>query len=217
MTETEISPGLRLNAGPALFIESIDTLAVTDVHWGYAMSQRHAGRLLPLWSDDDIDRRLARLVAHYHPSRLVIVGDVVHDRTGGRAARSTLEKLTAGLRLVLVAGNHDIRAGLQTVDAFRDGGFFFHHGNRPQKVPHGSLEIIGHEHPAAVWSDGAGTRIRMPACVAGPRRIILPAFSPWAGGVPWNDRLASDERLWLVSAKHIFPLATGAARHSVTP
>jgi metallophosphoesterase superfamily enzyme len=66
------------------------------------------------------------------------------------------------------------------------------------------LEIVGHHHPSFLWEDGAGTRLKVPALVAGPRRLILPAFSPWAAGTPWNDRLLPAETLWAVTPKRVF-------------
>jgi metallophosphoesterase superfamily enzyme len=40
--------------------------------------------------------------------------------------------------------------------------------------------------------------------VHGPRRIILPAFSPWAAGTPWNRELAAEERLWAIAPHRVF-------------
>jgi metallophosphoesterase superfamily enzyme len=45
--------------------------------------------------------------------------------------------------------------------------------------------------------------------VAGERRLILPAFSPWAAGTPWNERLRPDEMLWAIAPARIFPLFPG--------
>ena len=84
--------------------------------------------------------------------------------------------------------------------------FFFHHGDTAPALPPDALEIIGHHHPAYLHSDGAGTRLKLPALVAGPRRLILPAFSPWAAGTPWNDRLLPHETLWAATPKRVFAL-----------
>jgi len=82
--------------------------------------------------------------------------------------------------------------------------FFFHHGDCALPVPPGCVEVIGHHHPALSWSDGAGTRLKIPALIASRRRLILPAFSPWAAGTPWNDRLEAEETLWAVAPSRIF-------------
>jgi metallophosphoesterase superfamily enzyme len=89
-------------------------------------------------------------------------------------------------------------------DAHRPG-FYFHHGDRPaDTLPENVLEIIGHHHPAVSLADGAGTRLKLPALVASPRRLILPAFSPWAAGTAWNHRLLPEEKLWAVAPSRVF-------------
>ena len=70
-------------------------------------------------------------------------------------------------------------------------------------VPGDALEIVGHYHPAISWHDGAGSRLKLPALVAGPRRLVLPAFSPWAGGMPWKTPSA-DETIYAIASKRIF-------------
>ena len=84
------------------------------------------------------------------------------------------------------------------------GGYFFHHGDQAAPVPSGAVEVMGHHHPAATWNDGAGGRFKLPALVAGARRWILPAFSPWAAGAPWSP--APGETLWAISPRRIFAL-----------
>lgn len=210
-TEVEIRPGVWLNAAPALFLAAARTLVVADVHWGYAASQRAAGRLLPDWGDGEIEQRLDTLVMRYQPERLVVLGDVVHARAAAFAAETALARLHQRLpELVLIAGNHDRGWSARTVPSLTLPGYFLHHGDRALTVPAGCIEVIGHHHPAATWSDRAGTRVKLPALVEGPRRIILPAFSPWAGGVSWTEQLQPGERLWLISPRRIFPVAAKA-------
>ncbi len=185
------------------------------MHWGYAASQRAAGRLVPHWGDDDIDARLHALLDHYAPRTVIIAGDVVHAAAGAAAAYASLERLAARTCVVLVTGNHDRRTSFtNAVPAYQEAAFFIHHGDANPRIPNGALEIIGHHHPAATWQDGAGTYLKLPALVEGPRRLILPAFSPWAAGVPWNHRLARDERLWCIAPNRIFPDPVPAAAGS---
>jgi len=201
---TEISPGLWLDSRLALWLEPLRLLVMADLHWGYAASHRARGNLLPWWGDEEISRRLHALVTDYQPERMLWLGDIVHAAEGRAAVERYLRETT--IPITLLAGNHDRRWTAARERTFQSGRFFFHHGDTPQTAPPGSLELIGHHHPAAGWSDGAGTRLKLPALVASPRRIILPAFSPWAAGTPWNERLAGDDRLWAVAPSRIFPL-----------
>jgi metallophosphoesterase superfamily enzyme len=75
-------------------------------------------------------------------------------------------------------------------------------------VPADAVEIIGHFHPAITLGDGAGLYLKVAALIQGPRRWILPAFSPWAAGVDWRERLESEETAWIASPKQIFKWLT---------
>src|SRR5690242_5237687 len=75
-----IAPNILLDGRLALFHEIERWLAVADLHFGYELSQRAAGRLVPLWGMVSIEERLVELLAEYRPRRLIILGDLVHDR-----------------------------------------------------------------------------------------------------------------------------------------
>ncbi len=83
----------------------------------------------------------------------------------------------------VVAGNHDARWPLARPEPLVRDRFLLHHGDRVVENPYNRVEIVGHHHPAYVHRDGAGARLKLPALVASPARLILPAFSPWAAGV----------------------------------
>ena len=67
-----------------------------------------------------------------------------------------------------------------------------------------AIQVIGHHHPAASITDGAGLRLKLPAFVQQGSCWILPAFSPWAAGAPWKPR--ADSRMWLCTPTRILPL-----------
>lgn len=52
--------------------------------------------------------------------------------------------------------------------------------------------------------------------LAGSRPLILPAFSPWSAGTPWNDRRAAGESLWGIAPNRIFALPRTPALPVVT-
>ena len=54
----------------ALFHEREKWLAIADLHFGYELSQRAAGKLIPFWGMDSIEDRLLELLADYQPERL---------------------------------------------------------------------------------------------------------------------------------------------------
>ena len=197
----EILPDGRL----ALFHKTERWLAIADVHFGYELSQRAAGRLVPLWGMATISDRLEAIVNEYKPERLIILGDLVHDKTAALEAAELLRGFADRCEVVVVAGNHDrqLRGHVEMVDSLETEQFHFHHGHCAAEVAE-RIQIIGHHHPAAVISDGAGLRLKCPAFVQQSRCWIMPAFSPWAAGTRW----ASDEssRVWLCTPERVFAL-----------
>jgi DNA ligase-associated metallophosphoesterase len=200
-----VADQILLDGRLALFHKTERWLAIADVHFGYELSQRAAGRLVPLWGMATILDRLDALLNEYNPQRLIILGDLVHDKTAAREAASLLRRFAARCEVAVVAGNHDrkVRGQIEMVDSLETERFLFHHGHCATEVAE-RIQIIGHHHPAAVISDGAGLRLKCPAFVQQSGCWIMPAFSPWAAGTRW----ASDEssRVWLCTPERVFAL-----------
>lgn len=203
--QVAVAPNVLLDARLALFHETERWLAVADLHFGYELSQRAAGRLMPLWGMSSIEERLSELLDEYQPRTLIIVGDLVHDKVSAAATAALLERLRARCEVVAIAGNHDrqIARMIAFVDRWESAGYLFHHGHcsAEDSAP---IQIIGHHHPASTIADGAGLRVKFPAFVQQERCWILPAFSPWAAGSAWHP---DDEScVWLCTPKRILRL-----------
>jgi metallophosphoesterase superfamily enzyme len=204
LLEAEIRPGWRLSSERSLYLARESTLVVADIHWGYAASHRRVGHLLPRWGDEEIAQRLRRLLEHYQPARMIWLGDSLHTAPSAPVAEEFLATLSAALEVVVLAGNHDRAWPRAARQHYRMGGYFFHHGDRDCALQPDEIEIAGHIHPAVAWSDGAGLRLKVPALVEGPGRIIMPSFSDWSSGTPWNGRVEEGEKLWLISRRRIW-------------
>jgi uncharacterized protein len=200
-----VADEILLDGRLALFHQTERWLAVADLHFGYELSQRAAGALVPLWGMATISDRLSELVNEYNPERLIVLGDLVHDKTAAREAAELLRNFSERCEVIVVAGNHDrqLRGQVEMVDALETDRFHFHHGHCA--VDSGNrIQIIGHHHPAAVITDGAGLRLKCPAFVQQARCWIMPAFSPWAAGARWTSDESS--RVWLCTAERVFAL-----------
>jgi metallophosphoesterase superfamily enzyme len=206
LLDVEVRPGWRLSGERSLYLAAERTLVLADIHWGYADSHRRIGNLLPRWGDAEIALRVQRLLEHYAPARMIWLGDSLHTSAGAPAAEAFLDELAREMEVVILAGNHDRAWKRADRRDYAMGDLYFHHGDRPGAAAPGQIEIIGHLHPAVSWHDGAGLRLKLPALVEGPRRVILPSFSDWSAGLPWNERLEEGERLWLISRRKIWPL-----------
>src|SRR3954467_12151395 len=151
-----VADEIILDGRLALFHKTERWLAVADLHFGYELSQRAAGRLVPMWGMSTIEERLRALIADYEPRQLVVVGDLVHDRAATGEARELIERLGALCELIVLAGNHD-RASVAPLglrDSWRTDGFYFHHGHCETEAA-GAIQIIGHHHPTGSVHDGA--------------------------------------------------------------
>lgn len=200
-----VAEEILLDGRLALFHQTDRWLAVADLHFGYELSQRAAGRLVPLWGMRSISDRLRELVNEYEPRRLLVLGDLVHDKTAAREASQLLRALTTRCEVVVVAGNHDRQLGrhVEMVESVQTDRFHFHHGHCAVDASE-RIQVIGHHHPAAVITDGAGLRLKCPAFVQQSSCWIMPAFSPWASGTRWTPDDSS--RIWLCTEERVFAL-----------
>ncbi len=219
-----VAAQVLLDGRLALFHEEERWLAVADLHFGYELSQRAAGRLMPLWGMASIEERLMELLDDYEPRQLIIVGDLVHDKASGAAAAELLRRLRRRCQVIALAGNHDRHLGgvIEFQPRWETPEFVFQHGDGALDEGR-RIQIIGHHHPAASITDGAGLRLKFPAfiqCVGRASSLpdakigrlearptgscwILPAFSPWAGGVVWADDDGAS-RIWLCTPRRVF-------------
>jgi DNA ligase-associated metallophosphoesterase len=200
-----VAANTLLDGRLALFHQTERWLAVADLHFGYELSQRAAGALLPMWGMATIADRLTELVVEYEPRRLIVLGDLVHDKTAAREAAQLLRGFAERCEVVVVAGNHDrqLRGHVEMREALETDAFYFHHGHCAADSG-GRIQIIGHYHPAAVITDGAGLRLKRPAFVQQSSCWIMPAFSPWASGSRWSSE--EPGRIWLCTAERVFAL-----------
>ena len=201
----ELEPGVWLDADRAVWLEKWRTLAVADLHLGYAWAHRAEGQLLPVDTREDSTERLLKLLDRYPAEEVVLLGDIVHRAVDVPALHTELRwlALTVGerARLRLIGGNHDreLAATLATAGIVLEidtsaivGPHLLLHGDeRDESVAKsrlgeqaalGGRVILGHEHPAIGLSDGVASHVKCPCFVAGPNFLVLPAFSRWAAG-----------------------------------
>jgi DNA ligase-associated metallophosphoesterase len=183
--------GERLMLDPAgvLWWPARRLLAVADLHLEKASSLAARGTLLPPYDSRATLGRLLPLVRRYRPARIVALGDSFHDRDGAarlpREDAARLAELALAVPIVWVLGNHDPAppAALpgEAVLEWREGDIAFRHeGGGP------TPEICGHHHPKAVVPT-RGKPVSRPCFVADQRRLMLPAFGAYAGGLDVRD------------------------------
>lgn len=136
--------------------------------------------------------RLAELIARYSPRAVIALGDSFHDGDGplrlGDADRAALVALQRGRDWLWVAGNHDPDPSEHIAGSFAAtlaiGNLLFRHAPQAGVV---NGEVAGHLHPVARVS-GRGRTVRRRCFVSDRKRVILPAFGAYAGGLNVRDR-----------------------------
>jgi DNA ligase-associated metallophosphoesterase len=182
--------GERLEALPmgALHWPGRRLIAVADLHLekgsSYAVNAR---KLLPRHDTRQTLALLGKLIDTLRPETVVCLGDSFHDREAvdrlPTIERAEIERLTRLARFVWIAGNHDPAPPPDgwghVAEEIADAPLVFRH--EAQFGP-ADGEISGHYHPiAALTVQGRGLRRR--CFLTDGRRVILPAFGAYAGGL----------------------------------
>ena len=182
--------GLLADASGALYWPGAETLVVADLHLEKGSAFAVNGTPLPPYDSRETLRRLIAVLRRRRPRRVICLGDSFHDSDGaGRLAGDeieTLRELTAAHEWIWITGNHDPAppAGLGGIAApeFRNGNLVFRH----EAARKAEGEISGHYHPKAAVSV-RNRRVGGRCFVTDGRRLILPAFGAYAGGLDVRD------------------------------
>ena len=213
-----------LDPAGALHWPATGTLVVSDLHLEKGSSFARKGMLLPPWDTHATLDRLALLLRRYQPRIVVALGDSFHDRDGaarlpaGEIAR--LKAMTDAHRFIWVQGNHDPAppAGItgDHVAEFAAARLVFRHA----AIAGASGEISGHYHPKANIAARGGTISRR-CFVADARRIMLPAFGAYTGGLDVRDPAITQlfsrgARVFLLGKERLYSFVVGNYGRSAT-
>jgi uncharacterized protein len=209
---------LMLDPAGALFWPATSLLAVSDLHLEKGSSYARRGQLLPPWDTHTTLDRLTLLLRRWQPRLVLALGDSFHDAGGagrlplGELAR--LKAMTTAHRFVWVAGNHDPTPpqgiGGEWVEAFATATLVFRHQASAGAKPG---EICGHHHPKAAIPARGGT-VSRPCFVADARRLMLPAFGAYTGGLDVTDPAIArlfprGGRIFLLGKERLFSFTVG--------
>jgi len=193
MTATHIILGgetLLLDPAGVLVWPARRLLCVADLHLEKGSHFAARGRgLPPPYDTRETLSRLSPLLRKHAPARLILLGDSFHDLDGPArlhpSDRAGLRDIVGAVETVWVLGNHDPVAPRDlpgfAVEEWREGPLVFRH------IGGGTgHEVSGHFHPRAGAATRAGV-VRRPCFVADARRLLLPAFGAYTGGLDVED------------------------------
>lgn len=212
-TEAEVvvaGERLRLLPERAAYWPAARTLIASDLHWGKEETFRAAAIPIPPGPVQADLLRLDDVLRRTGADRLLILGDLWHARAGMAerllAELATWRQTHPDLRIDLVRGNHDRRAGdpppeleIRCLDKPEaEGPFVFRHF--PEPSPDGYV-LAGHIHPAVVLRGDGRQRLRLPCFWFGTSVGLLPAFGGFTGSADVTP--AAGDRVFVVADREV--------------
>ena len=198
----------------ALFIPTANALVIADVHIGKAATFRSLGVPVPHGTTDSNLQRISKFIEQLRPSTLYFLGDLVH---GPAALRPRIiESLLIWreqhnhLRMVLIGGNHDAKAGALPerlkIELVREpylgaelSAPRLYLCHEPQTI-NNAYVLAGHWHPVYRLT-GRADSVRLPCFWQQPEQLILPAFGEFTGGHPVT--LGPRDTLYLTESEQV--------------
>ena len=194
-------------------------LVVADLHLEKGSAFARRGQLLPPYDTAATLKALAGAIRRHRPQHVICVGDSFHDEQAAErlaaADGDRLRRLTGACEWIWIAGNHDPRppadwGGRVEAEVTLAPLVFRHEALTNGRAPG---EVSGHYHPKARVRLRTG-RTSGRCFVTDGRRLVLPAFGAYTGGLnvldPAIARLfAKDFRVHLLGrqAIHVYPRA----------
>jgi DNA ligase-associated metallophosphoesterase len=180
-----------LRCSGALWAPEHRTLIASDLHLEKGSAFAVRGQMLPPYDSPATLAKLEAEIEALEPATVVLLGDSFHDAGAvdrlSPDDRARIGRLAAGRDWIWLEGNHDLVALAGALDTLPGrvvttmtlGALSLIHepqtGDRPG-------EIAGHLHPAArVAAYGRG--VRRPCFVTDGRRLVMPAFGAFTGGL----------------------------------
>ena len=186
--------GNRLGIDPAgcLLWPEQSLLIISDLHLEKGSSfASHRGAFLPPYDTAATLEALTICMGRWNPKTVISLGDSFHDKAASsrlpESYRLQLKQVMHGKEWIWISGNHDPHPpedmGGICCTELQIGNLNFRHEPTPN---FSEGEIAGHLHPSArILSRGKSLRRR---CVVGDeRRLILPAFGAFTGGLNVRD------------------------------
>ncbi|MEM8848414.1 MAG: ligase-associated DNA damage response endonuclease PdeM [Pseudomonadota bacterium] len=174
----------------ALHWPEADLLVVSDLHLGKSERlARRGGPLLPPYETQDTLTRLEADLVATDPAIVISLGDSFDDMSAAAAIpaelRDWLGRLMRGRDWTWITGNHDpapTGLGGHAAESVTCESITFRHIASDD----GEDEVSGHYHPKAALQV-KGRRISRPCFLRDARRLIMPAYGTYTGGLRSHD------------------------------
>ncbi|SEP78660.1 hypothetical protein SAMN05428995_101801 [Loktanella sp. DSM 29012] len=178
---------LRALASGALWWPDQRLLCVSDLHLCKSdRVARRSGQMLPPYETRETLARLAADITACDPTTVICLGDSFDDLLAAETLSAedagSLTAMQAGRQWIWIEGNHDpgpVEFGGTHLAAYHCGPLVFRHIATAQPG-----EVSGHYHPKYAIPGAGSAR---PCFLFDRRRLILPAFGAYTGGLRATD------------------------------
>jgi DNA ligase-associated metallophosphoesterase len=209
-----------LDSSGAAWWPDEETLVFADLHFEKGSFYALTRQFLPPYDTRETLTRMATVIARYKPGRIIALGDSFHDRQAAErfddGDRALLARIAGGVEWIWIAGNHDPAPpewlGGRIYEEIAIGGLLFRHEPSQTRA---RGEVAGHLHPCATVVR-RGHALRRRCFVSDGKRIVLPSFGAYTGGLNVNDdaiaSLFPDAFLaYMLGARRVYTVATSVA------
>lgn len=182
---------LVARASGALWWPDARILCVSDLHLGRSERMaRLGGALIPPYETRETLERLETEVRDLNPRTVICLGDSFDDNFSvnnlDEDDRRQITNMMNNRRWIWIEGNHDPappNLGGSAMKTLERGPLLFRHIAEPKAI---AGEVSGHYHPKAALQTRAG-KISRPCFLHDNKRLILPAFGAYTGGMSADD------------------------------
>jgi len=179
---------LDLNKEKAIYWAAKKMLIISDLHVGKSAHFRRSGIPVPATIGEHDLQRLTALIGLYHPERVVVTGDMFHNKLNSDVLLFQQWRTQhAAIDFILVKGNHDALTdeeyGQLNVQVVHKelllAPFRFIH-DKPSEFDE-YFNITGHIHPGVTVYGKARQQLRFPCFYFSSTCAVMPAFSAFTG------------------------------------
>ena len=179
----------------ALFISEINTLVISDLHFGKSFSFAKVGNFLPPYDINETIEKIRKLIEKYSPKQIISLGDSFHEsKTLKMIDKISIKKINKAfnqLDVIWIDGNHDenLKNKKLIYGKFKKNHTFssltFTH-IKSRKLENNLFEFSGHFHPKISFKHNKINYL-CKCFVLGKNFCILPAFGSFTGGLDINS------------------------------
>tara|TARA_B100000575_G_scaffold96934_1_gene77319 strand:- start:314 stop:967 length:654 start_codon:yes stop_codon:yes gene_type:complete len=174
----------------SLYWKRLKTLIVADLHLGKSISYAKNKQFLPPYDTKEILNKLFIILDEIKPSRLIIVGDLLHDVFSTLSLKDKdhkdLSQYMGNTNFIWIKGNHDKNIkieGFQNFANYEIDKFLFTH----IPIQTSLFQICGHYHPKVKILHRGKTMFKT-SFVHNEKIFILPSFGILTGGLDIKSR-----------------------------